>query len=186
MCISHSSGSWDVQDTGSGRFSVWGELASWLTDGHLLSVSSHGRRCLFQLLVTAGTPWLVAASLQPLLLPSHCLLFSMCQSSLCLPLIRTLVIAFTSYPDGGSDGKESACNTGEQGSVLGLRRSPGWREWLPIPVFLPGEFHGPKSLAGCNPWSREELDRTEPLTHTHTHNPTLIIHDNLSVSRLLT
>ena len=125
MCISHSSGSWDVQDPGSGRFSVWGELASWFTDGHLLSVSSHGRRCLFQLLVTAGTPWLVAASLQPLLLPSHCLLFSMCQSSLCLPLIRTLVIAFSSYPDGGSDDKESACNTGEQGSVLGLRRSPG-------------------------------------------------------------
>ena len=26
---------------------------------------------------------------------------------------------------GGSDGKESACNEGDPGSILGLRRSPG-------------------------------------------------------------
>ena len=26
------------------------------------------------------------------------------------------------------------------------------REWLPTPVFWPGEFHGQKSLTGCNPW----------------------------------
>ena len=26
---------------------------------------------------------------------------------------------------GGSDGKESACNAGDQGSILGLGRSPG-------------------------------------------------------------
>ena len=26
------------------------------------------------------------------------------------------------------------------------------REWLPIPVLLPGEFHGQKSLAGYSPW----------------------------------
>ena len=28
---------------------------------------------------------------------------------------------------------------------------PWWREWQPIPVFLPGEFHGPSSLVGCSP-----------------------------------
>ena len=28
-----------------------------------------------------------------------------------------------------------------------------WRwEWLPAPVFLPGEFHGQRSLEGCSPW----------------------------------
>ena len=27
------------------------------------------------------------------------------------------------------------------------------REWLPVPVFLPGEFHGQKSPVGYSPWS---------------------------------
>jgi len=30
--------------------------------------------------------------------------------------------------------------------ISGSRRSPG--EWQPIPVFLPGEFHGQRSLTG--------------------------------------
>jgi len=29
------------------------------------------------------------------------------------------------------------------------------------PVFLPGEFHGQRSLGGYSPWSRKELDTTE-------------------------
>ena len=29
------------------------------------------------------------------------------------------------YISGGSDGKESACNTGDHGSIPGLERSPG-------------------------------------------------------------
>jgi len=29
-----------------------------------------------------------------------------------------------------------------------VRKIPWRREWLPTPVFLPGEFHGQKSLAG--------------------------------------
>ena len=32
-------------------------------------------------------------------------------------------------------------------------------------VFLPGEFHGQRSLAGYSPWSRKESDTTERLTH---------------------
>ena len=37
--------------------------------------------------------------------------------------------------------------------------SLGWkdrwkREWLPIPIFLPGEFHGQRSLVGYHPWGR--------------------------------
>ena len=38
------------------------------------------------------------------------------------------------------------------------------REWLPTPLFLSGEFHGQKSLAGCSPWGHKELDSTERLT----------------------
>ena len=29
------------------------------------------------------------------------------------------------------------------------------------PVFLPGESHGRRSLVGCSPWGRTELDTTE-------------------------
>ena len=43
---------------------------------------------------------------------------------------------------GGSDGKGSAYNVGDLGSIPGLGRSPGEGEWLLTPVFLPGEFHG--------------------------------------------
>ena len=50
------------------------------------------------------------------------------------------------------------------GSSPGLGRSPQGREWLPTPVFLPGEFHGYRSLAGFSPWGRKELDTTEQLT----------------------
>ena len=35
------------------------------------------------------------------------------------------------------------------------------RQWQPSPVLLPGKFHGRRSLVGCSPWSREELDSTE-------------------------
>ena len=39
-------------------------------------------------------------------------------------------------------------------------------QWHPAPVLLPGESHGPRSLVGCSPWGREELDMTEWL-HFH-------------------
>ena len=47
--------------------------------------------------------------------------------------------------------------------------SLGWedpleREWQPIPVLLPGEFHGQRSLAGYSPSDCKELDMTEQLT----------------------
>jgi len=35
------------------------------------------------------------------------------------------------------------------------------REWLLTPVFLPGEFHGQRSLAGSSPLVCKELDMTE-------------------------
>ena len=42
-----------------------------------------------------------------------------------------------------------------------VERLPWRREWLPTPVFLPGESHGQKSLAGYSPWSHKESDMTE-------------------------
>ena len=40
------------------------------------------------------------------------------------------------------------------------------RQWHPTPVLLPGKSHGRRSLVGCSPWGREELDTTEWL-HFH-------------------
>ena len=48
------------------------------------------------------------------------------------------------------------------GSNLLSRR----RQWHPTPVLLPGKSHGWRSLVGCSPWGREELDTTERL-HFH-------------------
>ena len=49
---------------------------------------------------------------------------------------------------GGSDSQESACNIGDPVLIPGL----GSRDWLPTPVFLPGEFHRQRSLVGSSPW----------------------------------
>ena len=35
-----------------------------------------------------------------------------------------------------------------------VRKVPWSRKWQPTPVFLRGEFHGQRSLAGYNPWGR--------------------------------
>ena len=42
-----------------------------------------------------------------------------------------------------------------------VEKVPWRREWLPTPVFLPGEFHGQRSLAGYSPWGRRESDRID-------------------------
>ena len=38
-----------------------------------------------------------------------------------------------------------------------IRKIPWRRIWQPTPVFLPGESHGQKSVAGYSPWDHEEL-----------------------------
>ena len=45
-----------------------------------------------------------------------------------------------------------------------LGNIPWRRGWLPIPISLPGEFHGQRSLVGYRPWTLKELDMTEWLT----------------------
>ena len=60
---------------------------------------------------------------------------------------------------GGSDGKESAWNMGDLGSIPGLWRSPGEGNGYP-PVFLPRKFHEQRSLVGYSPWGHKESDTT--------------------------
>ena len=64
----------------------------------------------------------------------------------------------------GSDGKESACNAGDPRSIPGLRGSWVGRKWQPTLVFLPGEFHRQRGLAGYSPWGHKELDTSEQLS----------------------
>ena len=42
-----------------------------------------------------------------------------------------------------------------------VRKIPWRKEWQPTSVFLPGEFHGERSLAGYSPWGCKESDMIE-------------------------
>ena len=45
---------------------------------------------------------------------------------------------------------------------LTMSRAKTWRrQWHPTPLLLPGKSHGWRSLVGCGPWGRSELDTTE-------------------------
>ena len=60
------------------------------------------------------------------------------------------------FPGGASD-KESTCQY-RRYKRLGfdpwVRKIPWRSAWQPTPVFLPGDSHGQRSLAGRSPWGR--------------------------------
>ena len=60
---------------------------------------------------------------------------------------------------------QGSCQSRRWGSVPGLRRFPGKREWQPTPVFLPGEPHGQRSLVGYSPQCHKESGATERLNN---------------------
>ena len=64
------------------------------------------------------------------------------------------------FPDG-SDGKESACNAGDLGSIPGSGRSPGEGNGNPLQYSCLENFDGQRSLAGYGPWACKESDMTE-------------------------
>ena len=70
---------------------------------------------------------------------------------------------------GGASGKKPACQyrrCKRRGLDPWVRKIPWRRALQPTPVFLPGESHGQKSLAGYSPWRRTESDTTEATWHT--------------------
>ena len=73
---------------------------------------------------------------------------------------------------GGASSKETPCQC-RRFKRLGfnpwVRKIPRRKEWLPTPVFLPGEFHGQRSLQGYSPWSRTESDTTEMTRQQQQH-----------------
>jgi len=65
---------------------------------------------------------------------------------------------------GDSVVKNPPANSGNRkrlGFSPWVRKIPWRRTWQPTPVFLPGESHGQRSLAGCSPWCHKESDTTE-------------------------
>ena len=57
---------------------------------------------------------------------------------------------------GGSDGKESACNVGDLGSISGLGRSPGEGNGNPLHYSCLESPRGQRSLTGYSPWGHKE------------------------------
>ena len=49
-------------------------------------------------------------------------------------------------------------------SMVSSRNLEKQKSGIPTPVFLLGEFHGQRSLAGYSPWGRKESDMTERLS----------------------
>ena len=64
---------------------------------------------------------------------------------------------------------------------------PWRREWLPTPVFLSGESHGQRILAGYSRWGCKETDRTKRLTFIYlvTLYPTTLLKLFLSSNSFL-
>ena len=73
-----------------------------------------------------------------------------------------LVSFLQSFP--GTSGKESTCQCRRHKRhefETWVGKIPWRRKWQPTPVFLPGESHGQRSLAGYGPWGRRDSDMTE-------------------------
>ena len=66
----------------------------------------------------------------------------------------------------GLSGGEGACQRRRCEFSPWVRKMPWRREWQPTPVFLPGESHEQRSLAGYSPGGHKELDTTEQ-AHAH-------------------
>ena len=67
------------------------------------------------------------------------------------------------YP-GGSDGKESACNVRDLGSMPGSGKYPGEGHGNPLQFSCLEHLHGQRSLVGYSPWGLKESDTTEQLS----------------------
>ena len=86
------------------------------------------------------------------------------QSALPVSQIEAKLL-YCCFPSG-ANGKELSANSGDIRdvcSIPGLGRSPGGGHGNPLTVFLPGESHGQRSLAGYSPQGHKELATTEAI-----------------------
>ena len=56
--------------------------------------------------------------------------------------------------------------------IFKIMQPSSWRrKWQPIPVFLPGESQGQRSLVGCRLWGSTESDTTEATQQQQQPSP---------------
>ena len=100
-----------------------------------------------------------------LVMPTNHLI--LCYPLLLLPSIFPSIRVFSKESDtteqlknnrrgfpGGASGKESVCHLGRhkrRGFDPWVGNFPWRRRWHPTLVFLPGKYHGQRSLADCSP-----------------------------------
>ena len=90
---------------------------------------------------------------------SDCILISY----IFIMLLLSIIVLPNGFP-GGTCGEEPTCqcrlDLRDMGSISESGKIPWRRAWQPSLVFWPGESHGQRSLVGCSPWGRMELDTT--------------------------
>ena len=69
---------------------------------------------------------------------------------------------------GDASGKEPAWQCRRQEFDPWVRKIPWRRAWQSTPVFLPGESHGQRNLAGYSQEGHKESDMTEQTYHART------------------
>ena len=78
--------------------------------------------------------------------------------------VRVCVYMLVKGFPGGASGEETACQCRRCKRCrfdLWVWKIPWRKAWQPTPVFLPGEAHGQRSLAGYSPYDRKESNVTE-------------------------
>ena len=73
---------------------------------------------------------------------------------------------------GGASGKESACpcrRCKRPRFDLCVGKITWRREWQPTPVFLPGKFHGQRSLAVWQFKGPQKVGHDQVTEHTHIY-----------------
>ena len=82
---------------------------------------------------------------------------------------RLLVMILMGFPSDSVVKNLLAMREMQEMGVWSLGREDPWRRaWQPTPVFLPGESHGQRSLAGYSPWGQKQSNTTEWLRHTYS------------------
>ena len=74
-------------------------------------------------------------------------------------LISREMFSTVDFP-GDSDGKASAYNSGDPGSIRGSGRSPGEGNGTPLQYSCLGKSHGQRILVGYSSWGCKESDTT--------------------------
>ena len=87
-----------------------------------------------------------------------CLSYSCCTAFVLSLVVENLFCWSSGGFPGGAGGKER-----DVGLIPAVGKIPWRRAWQPTPVFLPGESHGQRSLAGYSPWGHKELNMTEAI-----------------------